>query len=151
MSNGTRAASGQTAVCWEPVQVHTHPEILWVFCLGIAQHTGHMHMRFWLLSNSITRLSQKDTPSVYSINVKSPIKICILCPKEHWSTVCFYNAKQNYQCGTSPPQQQCQRILIDCHCATHWPLHPAKSSLWFSPLHSVKSFIGQKLLPLQSV
>lgn len=62
----------------------------WVF---IAQYMGHVHMRFWLLSNSITRQSQKDTPSVYFINVKSPIKICILCPKEHWSTICFYNAK----------------------------------------------------------
>lgn len=65
MSSGIQAASGGTAVCWEPVQVQTHPEMMWVLCLGSAQHMGHMHIRFWLLSNSITRLSKGHTVCLF--------------------------------------------------------------------------------------
>lgn len=71
-------ASGGTAVCQEPVRVCAHPVLMQALCLGIAQHVGHMHMGFWLLSNSITGLSQEDTPSVYSINIKYPFKIFVL-------------------------------------------------------------------------
>jgi len=48
----------------EPAQVHLHQGLMQVLCLGIARHMGYVHVRFWLLSNCIIGLSQKDTPSV---------------------------------------------------------------------------------------
>ena len=45
-------------------QVCLQPGLRQALRLGIARHMGHAHVRFWLLSNCIIGLSQKDTPSV---------------------------------------------------------------------------------------
>lgn len=99
-------AFGGTAVCQEPAQVPLQPGLMQALCSGIAWHMDHVHVRFWLLSNCITGLFWEDTPSVQSINVKCPFKICIVHPKEHWSTLCFYNASSiwRYQCSTFPTE-----------------------------------------------
>lgn len=64
----TPARFGSCAVCQEPCRCLYTP--VQPLCLGITRHTGLVHVRFWLLSNCMVGLSQKNTPSVWSINVK---------------------------------------------------------------------------------
>lgn len=46
------------------VQVPLQPGLMQPLSSGIARHMGLVHVSFWLLSNCIIGLSQKNTPSV---------------------------------------------------------------------------------------